>query len=71
MAPEEQTHVPMLAWLSNGFASRFGIDKGCLKAHADSPLSHDNIYSSLLGLLDIESTTYDSQLDLFTPCMNR
>ena len=71
MAPEEQTHVPMLAWLSNDFASRFGIDKGCLKAHADSPLSHDNIYSSLLGVLDIESTTYDSQLDLFAPCMNR
>ena len=55
IAPEEQTHVPFLFWMSGGFASRFGVDGACLKASAGRELSHDNLFYSLLGLHDIQT----------------
>jgi len=68
MAPDEQTHIPMLAWFSDGFSQHFSIDKECLLDNAAEPVSHDNLFSSILGLLDIESDTYNEQLDIFKSC---
>ncbi|MCY7369324.1 MAG: phosphoethanolamine--lipid A transferase, partial [Polaromonas sp.] len=42
IAPDVQTRVPLLTWLSPGFASSFGIDTACLRSRSDLPLSHDN-----------------------------
>ena len=68
IAPEEQTHVPFLFWMSDGFASHFGVDRACLKASAGRELSHDNLFHSLLGLLDIHTGLYDEDYDMFQPC---
>jgi len=71
MAPKEQLEVPMLTWLSEDFSQRFGIDKGCLKRAAGVPISHDNLFSSVLGLLDINSAVYNLELDIFRECTSR
>lgn len=68
IAPREQTHVPFLFWMSDGFASRFGIDGSCLQASAGRELSHDNLFHSLLGLLDIHTGVYDEGHDMFQSC---
>jgi len=68
MAPDEQTKIPMLTWMSDNFADHFDIDRDCLKRRADQPLSHDNLFSSVLGMLDIESTVYNPELDMFRDC---
>ena len=68
IAPEVQTRVPMLAWLSPGFAGSFNIDTTCLRARSGVALSHDNLFHSLLGVLDIGTRAYDARLDLFAPC---
>lgn len=68
MAPDEQTHVPMLAWISDGYARAHGIDRKCLDAQRSRQLSHDNLFHSVLGLLDIETTVYKENLDLFAAC---
>ncbi|MGH8062374.1 MAG: phosphoethanolamine transferase, partial [Pseudoxanthomonas sp.] len=34
IAPEEQTHVPMVMWFSPGFASDSGLDLACLRLEA-------------------------------------
>lgn len=71
MAPEAQTHVPMVAWLSEPLRKRTSSDIGCLKHSAERKRSHDNLFHSVLGILDVKTNIYDSSLDLFVPCRNR
>ena len=68
LAPDYQTHVPMLFWSSPALAQRFGIDQDCLMQRRGEPLSHDNIFHSILGLLDIQTTALKPELDLFGAC---
>jgi lipid A ethanolaminephosphotransferase len=68
IAPDEQKHVPLLFWMSDGFASRFGVDRDCLLATAGDEFSHDNLFHSLLGLLDIHTGVYAPGQDMFRGC---
>ena len=68
IAPEVQKHVPMVSWLSQSFESREQLSVGCLRGTADTAYTHDNLYHSMLGLLDVKSPSYQPQLDLFGPC---
>ena len=68
IAPDVQKHVPFVMWLSPAFRHSFGIDEECLRAHAAEAASHDNLFHSLLGVLDVSTKAYDRQLDLFAPC---
>jgi len=68
IAPLEQRRVPMMLWLSPGFGQRFRIDQRCLAARADQQFSHDNVFHSVLGLLDIHTAVYNPKLDLFQAC---
>lgn len=68
IAPEEQTRVPFIVWLSRGFRADFGVEDQCLAARRSAPLSHDNLFHSVLGLLEVKTRIYDAGLDLFGPC---
>ena len=68
LAPREQTHVPMLLWLSEGLRERRGIDTGCLEARQREPLSHDQLFHSVLGLSNVRTAIYRPERDLFRPC---
>lgn len=68
MAPEEQTKVPMVLWMSEAFKTQFGISQDCLAAKAGDALSHDNLFHSVLGLLDVRTTVYQADLDLLAGC---
>ncbi len=69
MAPDEQTHVPFIMWLSPYFAKEEGIDTECLKSDADAGgFSHDNLFHTVLGAMDVETNVYDDKLDVFAPC---
>ena len=68
-APDAQTHVPMMLWMSDGFTERFRIDRACLGARRDQQLSHDNVFHSVLGMLDIETAVRNPQLDIFHACV--
>jgi lipid A ethanolaminephosphotransferase len=67
-APSEQTHVPMMLWMSEGFSERFRIDRTCLMARRDQPMSHDNVFHSVLGMLDVNTAVLNPKLDLFRAC---
>ncbi|HHW7482028.1 TPA: phosphoethanolamine transferase [Escherichia coli] len=70
-APEEQTRVPFLIWMSSGFISEKEIDMNCLiKKAKNNSYSHDNLFSSLLGLWDIKTNIYNSENDIFYSCRN-
>ena len=68
MAPDAQTHVPFLLWFSNQFSQNFGIDTRCLNKKSKSSFSHDNLFHSLLGLLNLKTSYYQTQKDIFASC---
>lgn len=69
IAPEEQTHVPLIMWFSSSFAHDAGLNLSCLRNHAETKIySHDNLYHSILGIFDVKSSVYQRELDLFSLC---
>ena len=68
LAPDFQTHVPMLAWLSAAMQKRSSVRMDCLRQHAATALSHDNLFHSVLGLLDVRTALYHKDLDWFAAC---
>jgi lipid A ethanolaminephosphotransferase len=68
IAPDTQTHVPMLMWLSPGFSDARGIDTACMKARSNDDVSQDNLFHSVLGLMQVRTPEYDATLDLFARC---
>lgn len=68
MAPKEQTHVPMVLWMSQQLAATRGISLTCMAQRTGETLSHDNLFHSVLGLMNVQTTAYSDQLDMFQPC---
>jgi lipid A ethanolaminephosphotransferase len=68
IAPSEQRHVPFMLWLSDGFGTRFEIDRPCLAARSGQIFSHDNIFHSMVGMLGINTAIYNPKLDVFNAC---
>ena len=69
IAPDTQKHVPMLLWLSPDYQQRYGVSSQCLQQQAKTnDYSQDNLFSTLLGLLGVDSREYQAKDDLLTPC---
>ncbi|WP_295852847.1 sulfatase-like hydrolase/transferase [uncultured Xylophilus sp.] len=68
LAPDVQKHVPMVLWLDAPFAARTGTDAACVGAGREAALTHDNLYPTVLGLLDVRTPTYRRPLDAFAAC---
>jgi lipid A ethanolaminephosphotransferase len=67
-APEQQTRVPMVAWLSPALQQRSGVATECLRQRAAQPLSHDNLFHTVLGLMDVSTQVRERSLDATAPC---
>ncbi len=69
-APDYQTTVPLIVWMSKGFQQVKQVNYDCLKHNVDSKTdySHDNLFHSLLGIMDVETSVYQPQLDIFADC---
>jgi lipid A ethanolaminephosphotransferase len=70
MAPEYQTKVPMILWMSNAFEKQMEFSSNCLAKLSDAALSHDNLFHSILGMLQVSTTEYQAKLDIFAQCAN-
>lgn len=71
IAPQEQIHVPMVMWFSPGFADASGLDTDCLRQRARQPASHDNLFATVLGLLQVQTREYRQAEDLSVSCRAR
>jgi lipid A ethanolaminephosphotransferase len=67
-APEEQKHIPFILWLSKDFSDSFGLDTECVKRQSNAAYSHDNLFHSVLGMLDIKTSAYEADYDIFSHC---
>ncbi len=68
LAPDFQKRVPFLAWFSPAAAARRGIDPACVDVHREPPVSHDNVFDTVLGLFQVHTAIYEPELDLFGTC---
>jgi lipid A ethanolaminephosphotransferase len=69
IAPDVQTRVPFVLWLSPAFRAGRGVDAECLRAQArQQAVSHDYLFHSLLGLFGVTTQAYDAGLDLVASC---
>ncbi len=68
IAPDVQLKVPFVMWLSPALRRSFGIGQDCMKRQAARPVSHDNLFHSMLGVTDVQTSAYDAGMDLFAPC---
>lgn len=67
IAPDAQKHVPWVLW-PGSLMARTHVDEACVRKGADQKLSHDNFYHTVMGLLDIHSSSYQSGLDVLESC---
>lgn len=71
-APSQQTHIPLLLWMSPGYAAAYHIDQACLRQQAEeTAVSQDNLFHTVLGLFNIQTQQYQPQLDMIKSCQNR
>jgi len=68
IAPQDQTHIPMVMWFSDGFLSSFDLNRKCLEQETHDRVSHDDLFSTILGMLQIQSKYYDKSYDLTANC---
>lgn len=68
IAPKEQKHVPFFLWFSEGFEKANGIDSNCLRKSSAEAYSHDNLFHTVLGLLNVNTQVYNAELDMIKLC---
>jgi lipid A ethanolaminephosphotransferase len=72
IAPEVQKRVPMVFWASPGFGPAAGLAPGCLESElqrkAASPVAHDHLFHTVLGLLDVRTALHEPAWDLAAGC---
>lgn len=69
LAPAEQTKVPMMVWMSEGYADANRIEAACLATQARTgSFSHDNLFSTVLGAMHVSTGLYRAGTDVFAAC---
>jgi lipid A ethanolaminephosphotransferase len=59
----------MVMWFGTNTLAQLGIDRGCLQGKRGQPdLSHDNLFHSVLGLFEVQTSLYQPGLDIFRGC---
>ena len=64
VAPQVQKHVPWISWLG----ADFGIDAQCLQQHRAQALSHDHLFHTVLGAMEVQTAAYQEPLDAYAAC---
>ena len=58
----------MIVWFARPAAQAARSVTACLREQRDGPLTHDNLFHSVLGLLGIAAAEYQPGLDAFASC---
>jgi lipid A ethanolaminephosphotransferase len=68
IAPKEQKQVPFFMWFSAGYSAANHIDIHCVRDISANPYSHDNLFHTVLGMLNLQTRVYDGSLDIISHC---
>jgi lipid A ethanolaminephosphotransferase len=61
MAPDNQRKVGAILWFGDSYND---IDKVALASKTDTHYSHDHLFHTILGLLEVKSSVYDESFDI-------
>jgi lipid A ethanolaminephosphotransferase len=68
IAPTQQTHIPMLMWFSAEWSKQNSAQMTCLAQQKSKELSQDNLFPSLLSLLDVKTQVIDEKHNMLQQC---
>lgn len=69
LAPSQQTHIPFMFWLSPDYVNSYSINEPCLRDQAaKTAVSQDNLFSTVLGMMNVKSAVYQPQMDIINTC---
>ena len=71
VAPDVQKRVPWISWWSPTFEKQTGLQRSCLKNKTETPLTHDNYFHSVLGLMGVSTEVYQANLDVHADCRSK
>jgi lipid A ethanolaminephosphotransferase len=60
MAPDSQKHVAAVMW----FGNTFKLDREALRAKSQGSFSHDNLFHTILGMMEVQTSVYNKSLDI-------
>ena len=60
--------LSVVIWTSRRFRESLGLDQACMAKAAGDAVSHDNMFSTILGMADVATTARDPALDLAGAC---
>lgn len=63
IAPDTQRHIPFIIWFGNSF-DKDKINFNALKTKINNQYSHDNIFHTILGLMEVRTSVYIHDLDI-------
>ena len=64
IAPDVQKRVAAILWLGNDFQTQ----KKWLKNRTGQGYSHENLFHTLLGLMEVDTAVYDKKKDILNQC---
>jgi lipid A ethanolaminephosphotransferase len=62
MAPDEQKNIAAIMWFGGDLSHK--VDYKLLKKRSTEPFSHDNIFHTFLGLMDIKTQEFNKDLHI-------
>ena len=71
VAPDVQKRVPWITWWSPQFEKQLGLSRTCLQNKVQMPLTHDNYFHSVLGLVNVSTEVYQPKLDVHADCRSK
>jgi lipid A ethanolaminephosphotransferase len=66
VAPAQQTHIPFVLWLGDEAKRR--TNPACWAKQVSEPHSHDNLFHTVLGMMDVDTSVRNPALDLMAVC---
>jgi lipid A ethanolaminephosphotransferase len=61
MAPDAQTHVASILWFGDNYDE---IDIPSVRQKANMDFSHDNLFHTVLGLMEVKTSVYRKDMDI-------
>lgn len=65
IAPDAQLHVPAIMWFGKSFDE---LDRPALLKKQAQAFTHDNLFHTVLGFMEIETSVYRREMDILDGC---
>jgi lipid A ethanolaminephosphotransferase len=66
IAPKAQLHVPAVMWFGASFDE---LNRDALRKKLGQQFTHDNLFHTVLGFMEIETAIYRPEMDILNGCL--